>query len=85
MTIYLKESVEFQAIDVTRDGTTAADFEVCIVQAGARAEGWEPAAVVDGKPGVMIEGLDFGDYWIYVRIQDNPETPVLRAGTVTIR
>lgn len=85
MTIYLKESVEFQAIEVTRDGAATSDFEVCIVRAGERAAGWEPATVVDGKPGVMIEGLDFGEYWVYVRIQDNPETPVLRAGTVTIR
>lgn len=85
MTTYLKESVEFQQIVVTRDGVPTADFEVSIVPYGQRPGEWKAATTVDGKHGTMIQELDPGQYSIYIKIRDDPETPVLLAGRVTVR
>lgn len=85
MTTFLKESVEFQHIVVTRDGIPATDFEVSIVPFGQRPSEWATAIELDGKYGIMIQNLDPGQYSIYTKIRDDPETPVLLAGRVSIR
>ncbi len=85
MSTYLKESVEFQEIAVTLDGVPETAFEVCMVPYGQRPATWEPATVVSGKAGIMIQDQEKGEYSIFVRVQGNPETPVLNAGLVTIR
>lgn len=85
MSTYLKETIEFQPIVVTRDGTPATDFEVSLVPCGQRPSEWVPTIELDGKRGIMIENLDIGEYSIYTKIRDDPETPVLLAGRVIIR
>lgn len=85
MSTYLKETIEFQPIEVTRDGTPATDFEVSLVPYGQRPGEWVPAFELDGKRGIMIGNLDIGEYSIYTKIRDDPETPVLLAGRVIIR
>lgn len=85
MSTYLHESVEFQAITVARNGETHDVFEVALVPYGERPTDWKPAEELDGKHGIMIQGLAPGEYCIYVRVQDSPETPVMFAGQVRIR
>ncbi|GGJ55613.1 hypothetical protein [Glutamicibacter ardleyensis] len=85
MSTYLKESIEFQQILVTVDGQPRTDFQVSLVSYGQRPGEWAANVEVDGKHGVMIENLEPGEYWIYTKVEDNPETPVLLAGRVYIR
>ena len=85
MTTYLQESTEFQEVIVTLDGQPYTDFEVSIVPYGDRPGEWQTATELDGKHGFMVEEMNIGEYWVYVRIHDSPETPVIMAGTVTIR
>lgn len=82
---YYKETVEFQEVRVSVDGVPHSNFKVCLVPLGDRPEVWNDPFELDGKYGVMIEDMEIGQYWVYVRVEDNPEAPVLLAGTVTIR
>lgn len=85
MKVYLKESVEFQPVIVELDGAVIEEFDVCIVPYRARPEDWQSPTVLEGQPGIMIQGLEIGTYDIYVRITHNPEIPVIPAGQVVIR
>lgn len=85
MNVFLKESIEFQPVAVELDGSPYTSFEVCIVLDSARPDGWSPAVVIDGQPGIMIQDLAIGLYHIYVKINSVPEVPVIKAGTVIVR
>lgn len=85
MRVYLKESIEFQPIEVELDGTPHNTFEVCIVPDGERPASWQPSTLLGGKPGVMIEGLALGAYDVYVKVTSTPEVPVMKAGVVVIK
>lgn len=85
MSTYLKESIEFQQIIVTVDGQPSTTFHVSLVPYGQRPGTWAPNMELDGKHGILIENLEPGEYWIYTKVEDNPETPVLLAGQVRIR
>ena len=82
---YLKESVEFQEISVQADGNTHDNFEISVVPYGHRPGTWTNPDILNGKPGIMIDGFEVGDYGVYVRVQSAPETPVIFAGMFTIR
>lgn len=82
---YYKESVEFQEVFVTVDGSPAWDFDVAIVPSTTRPDDeWSAAYALQGKRGVLVSDLPIGDYGIWVRVTDSPERPVTFAGRVSI-
>ena len=82
---YLKESIEFQPINVTRDGVAiTANIATSITALGVRPTVWVSAVTLSGKVGFMVQGLTAGQYQVWVQISEGPETPVLNAGTIQI-
>lgn len=85
MRVLLKESIEFQPVQVELDGAVFTDFELCIVPDGTRPEGWQAPLILEGQPGLMIQDLDIGPHRVYVRVTSIPEIPVIEAGLVVIK
>lgn len=84
---YPRESVEFQPILITLDGTpftTAADIEVCITAPSARPSTWIASTSLGGEIGVMIQNLAVGSYVVWARITDSPEIPVINCGSFAV-
>jgi hypothetical protein len=76
-----RESVEFQPVTVTRDGSTVSTgVSFSIVPDGERPEEFTAAMTMFGKTGCMVSGLDRGTYRIFAKIADSPETPVIDCG-----
>jgi hypothetical protein len=78
---YPRESVEFQPVIVTRDDealTTGVSF--AIVPDGDRPTTFTAATVLDGRVGVMIQGLARGTYRIFAQVDNAPEVPVIDCG-----
>lgn len=84
MNTYPRETVEFIPVNLTRDGETVTSFDVCITKQRNRPTDWVPAQVLEGKTGTLIQGLQVGVYKVWARITDNPETPVIEVGTISI-
>lgn len=85
--IYPRESVEFQPILVTVDGTTVtANVETQITSVSGRpsSSAWIPAVTLDGQIGLMIEGLSVGTYEVWARVSDSPEIPVIDCGSFAV-
>jgi hypothetical protein len=84
---YPRESVEFQPILITLDGTpftTAADIEVSITAQNARPSTWIASTSLNGEIGVMIQNLAVGTYLVWARITDSPEIPVINCGAFAV-
>lgn len=82
---YPRETVEFQTLQVTVDGapvTTGVQYAVTTF--GVRPTTWQVATILDGKPGFLVQGLAPDTYDVWVRVQGNPETPVIYCGQFTI-
>ena len=80
-----RESVEFQPITITVDGTpVTTGVTVALVANGTRPSEWVTPTTLNGKIGVMIEGLAPGLYNIWARVTSSPETPVIDCGIVSI-
>ena len=78
---YPRESVEFQPVKITRDGTEIInDLAFAIVPDGQRPAEFTPATFVAGKVGVMVSGLDAGSYRVFARLTASPEIPVIDCG-----
>lgn len=79
---YPRESVEFQPVNVTRDGVAVtSDVFFAIVSDGARPATFTPATVMDGMAGVMVAGLSAGIYRIFAQVTADPsETPIIDCG-----
>jgi len=85
MNTYYKESTEFQEVGVSLDDLPTTQFEVAVLPVGTRpTTEWAQPYELEAKKGVLLEGLTAGDYAIWVRVTDLPETPVLYAGRVSI-
>lgn len=84
MSTYPRETIEFIPVNVTRDGTTINAFDIALTRHGERPTTWAPAETLDGKTGILINGLTVGIHKIWARITDNPETPVIEVGTISI-
>jgi hypothetical protein len=80
--VYQRESVEFQPVNVTVDGSPViADLLFAIVRDGQRPVTFSPGYVIGTESGVMIAGLEPGTYRIYAQVTAAwPETPVLDCG-----
>jgi hypothetical protein len=78
---YPRESVEFQPVKVTRDGSTVTeDLSYAVVLDGHRPETFTPATIVGTDTGVMVSGLAPGTYRIYAKMTAGPEIPVIDCG-----
>lgn len=84
MNTYPRETVEHCALVVEVDGTPVTAYEVCLTADGARPGVWASNVELDGKHGFMVQALTKGTHSIWVRVTDNPETPVMWAGYITI-
>lgn len=85
--LYPRETVEFQPITVTVNGTavtTDVDFAVVASSARPLVADWVAAYTLEGKIGVLIDTMDPGTYEVWARVTSFPETPVLQAGQIII-
>ena len=82
---YDRSSVEFQPVNVTRDGVViTTNITTSITAPNTRPTVWIPTVTLSGKVGFMISGLSSGLYQVWVQINSGAETPVLNAGTIQI-
>jgi len=82
---YPRESVEFLPITIAIDGVpVTTGVEVLIGINGSRPSEWVTPTTLNGKIGVMIDGLAPGLYNIWAKISSSPETPVIDCGIVSI-
>lgn len=82
MISYPRESVEFQPVHVTIDGspvTTGVTF--AITSRGGRPEAWVSPVELGGQIGVMVGGLEIGGYSVWAKVIAAPETPVVNCGS----
>ena len=73
------ETVEFVPVTVTVGGTAVTTgIEFATLPEGARPQeaDWKDADLLEGNSGVLIDGLQPGYYWVWVRVAAAPETPV---------
>ena len=82
---YPRETIEFQAVTVTVDGTAVTTgVQLCVVAHGSRPTGWAAPTALGGKIGVMVEGLTPGLYDIWAQITSSPEIPVIDCGIISV-
>jgi len=82
---YPRETVEFQPITITVDGTpVTTGVTVALVANGTRPSEWVAPTTLAGKIGVMLTGLTPGLYNVWAKISSSPETPVIDCGFVSI-
>lgn len=79
-----RESVEFVVVSMTVDGDPAVPNGIAICGSGQRPTTWLVPETLEGKAGFMTGDLAPATYTVYARADDNPETPVVKAGTLTI-
>jgi hypothetical protein len=85
MNTYYKESTEFQEVGVSLDDLPTTQFEVAMLPVGTRpTDEWAEPYTLEGRKGVLLKDKTAGEYAIWVRVTDLPETPVLYAGRVSI-
>ena len=85
MSSYERESIEFQPVTVTVDGDVVADgVTFAITPNGTRPLVYAAPTTVDGKIGVMIQGLTPGLYSVWAKVASTPETVVMKCGTITV-
>jgi hypothetical protein len=79
---FQRESVEFQPVKVTADGTPIiSDLLFAVVRDGQRPETFTAGYVIGNEAGIMIGALDPGTYRIYAQVTSAwPETPVVDCG-----
>ena len=78
---YERETVEFQPITITRDGTViTSGIETCITVEDVRPVTFIAAVSLGTKVGCLIQNLSVGTYEVWVRVTDSPEIPVKSAG-----
>lgn len=80
-----RETKEFLPLDVEANGAPASTFETAVQRWPARPTSWAPAVLVDGVPGVVVEGLTPGTWTVYVRLTTAQEEPVIYAGEIQVR
>lgn len=83
MNIYPRETSEFMAVHVERDGVAVTDDTVSfsvVKGEGTRPGPFEPAELLDGKVGVQVYGLQPGVYRVWARVDTAAEQPVIDCG-----
>jgi hypothetical protein len=85
MTGYPRETVEFQGVTVTVNGTVVTTGVMfCLVPDGARPVTWVTPTTLSGAIGVMVTGLIQGTWRIFAQVTSSPEVPVIDCGTITV-
>jgi hypothetical protein len=83
--LYPRESVEFQPVSVSVNGTAVTtNVEFAITERDGRPATWGSAVSLSGSIGVMVEALDPGDYTVWAKVTSLPEVPVIDCGFFTI-
>lgn len=91
MADYPRETVEYQTVTVTIDGTPVYNgvaFSV-VPQTGntpARPDTFTPAIIVGNTTAILIDGYTPGQYrvWAQVTAQGTPEIPVIDCGILRV-
>ena len=85
MSGYPRETVEFQPVTVTIDGTpVTTGVTFAVVPAGTRPITFVTPTTLAGKIGVMITGMTVGNWNVWAKVTSSPETPVIDCGTISI-
>ena len=86
MNIYERESIEFQPVTVTVNGTpVTTGVTLAITPNGTRPLTYTAPTMVDGKIGVMVQGLTHGLYDVWAKVNSTPETVVMNCGYISVR
>ena len=85
MNVYPRESVEFQPVDVKVDGQpVTTGVQLAVTGSQERPTAWTDPVLVDGRIGVMVQGLAVGYWYVWARITASPETPVVLCGSFQV-
>jgi hypothetical protein len=82
-----RETVEYQTVVVTIDGTPVTDnVTFSVVPAGNRPNTWQPATIVDNATAFLVTGMTPGVYTVWAKITNTSSTerPVMNCGTFRI-
>jgi len=80
-----RESTEFLALNVTVDGVAVTTgITVAVVGQRERPSTWTAPVTLGGKIGIMVSGYQPGDYYVWAKVSDSPEQPVIRAGSFRV-
>lgn len=80
-----RESVEFIPIAVHVDGLPVTQgVDVATTTGSGRPAAWASATSLDGRLGLLVDGLPVGEHTVWVRITDAPEAPVLECERIRI-
>ena len=83
--VFPRETVEFQGVPVTMDGTVVTtNIEYCVVAPGVRPATWVSATTLAGATGFMVSGYAVGTYQVWARITSSPEIAVIDCGTFSV-
>ena len=86
MNIYERESIEFQPVTVTVNGTpVTTGVTLAITPNGTRPLAYVAPTTVDGKIGVMVQGLTHGLYDVWAKVNSTPEAAVINCGYISVR
>lgn len=73
-----RETREFFPVNVRLNGTViTTGVEFSATPYGSRAHNFMPAAMLEGKTGIMIENMEPGNYRVWARVTTVSETPVM--------
>lgn len=84
-TDYPRETVEFQPVTVTVDGTAVTTgVTFAVVAFGTRPVTFAAPTTLGERIGVMVTGLTPGIWQVFAKIVSSPETPVVDCGHFTV-
>lgn len=80
-------SVEFQGLDITRNGNRVTTFEVAVMPRNdvPTATDWVANVVLGDEVGFMVDGQAKGVWRVWVHVQDDPEDVILSCGTFVVK
>jgi hypothetical protein len=85
MNTYPRETVEFQPVAVTVNGTpVTTGVQFAIAAAGARPITWAAPVTLNAQIGVMVENLQPGVWHVWAQITSTPEIPVIDCGAFEV-
>jgi len=86
MNTYERESIEFQPVTVTVNGApVTSGVTFAITPNGTRPLAYVAPTTVDGKIGVMVQGLAHGLYDVWAKVNSTPEAVVINCGYISVR
>lgn len=83
MNIYPRETREFMAVEVARDGVVQTDptkIGFSVVPDGDRPDVFSAPVVLDEQTGIMVDGFKPGMWRVWAKVTDISEVPVIDCG-----